>query len=87
MQCCPPSLLGSLLYQLAKVTSGALAPEPHRHVPSDAASVKPIHTAEPAAAVLRRSLSSDVITVASCAPNNAQSASASVQVRGVSKRR
>ena len=54
---------------------------PHTHVPSDAASVPPIHTVLPAAAVTSAAFCAADCTVASCRPAARQAALASSHER------
>ena len=75
----PPELLGSPGYQLV-YDSGVLNGL-HTHVPSDAASVPPIHTSLPAAAATSSAFCAADCTLASCRPAAWQAASASVHER------
>ena len=78
-QSSPPTLLGSPLAQL--VYDSGVLDGLHNHVPSDAASVPPIHTSLPAAAVTSSAFCAADCTVASCRPAAWQAASASAHER------
>jgi len=76
-----PPPLGSPGYQL--VYDSGVLDGLHTHVPSDAASVPPIHTLLPAAAVISCSFCAVDCTVASCRPAFWQSASAPAHGRAL----
>ena len=65
-QSSPPELLGSPLYQL--VYDSGVLDGLHTHVPSEAASVPPIHTSFPLAAVSSSTFCAADCTLASCRP-------------------
>eukprot|EP00964_Phaeocystis_antarctica_P122081 scaffold85756_cov55-Phaeocystis_antarctica.AAC.1 len=65
-QSSPPELLGSPLYQF--VYDSGVLDELHTHVPSDAASVPPVHTSLPLAAVSSSTFCAADCTLASCRP-------------------
>ena len=75
----PPELLGCPGCQL--VYDSGVLDGLHTHVPSEAASVPPIHTALPAAAVSSSAFSAAVCTLASCRPAARQAALASLHDR------
>jgi hypothetical protein len=77
----PPTLLGSPEFQL--VYDSGVLDGLHTHVPSDAASVPPIHTGLPAAAVLTSASCAADCTVASCRPAAWQAASAPAHERAL----
>eukprot|EP00964_Phaeocystis_antarctica_P117416 scaffold81251_cov63-Phaeocystis_antarctica.AAC.4 len=68
----PPWLLGSPVFQL--VYDSGVLDGLHTHTPSDAASVPPIHTELPAAAVSSSAFCAADCTVANCRPAARQAA-------------
>ena len=76
-----PELLGSPVAKCQLVYDSGVLDGLHTHVPSDAASVPPIHTSLRAAAVSSNAFCSASCTLASCRPAAWQAASASAHGR------